>query len=546
MLIDKINKIDNSLTSFGKSISNVYGVHLNDYALSKWSNIISQISLSEDAFDYGEDPEPISDVNFYDYDGSLLYRYTREEFLNLGTLPSTPNHNTLTCLGWNWDLNRAKSYVEKYGVLNIGAVYNTNDGKTRLYITLQDSQAVTLKFNQTEINGVVIEWGDGNEETINKSGDVSISHVYQTHGQYVIGLNASCEWGYNSSAEPLFNSDITDDLDNVYFNSELTKIEFGNYITSIPIIYGCLGLECMSISSSVEHVGSITGCPKLKSINLPQQVGIFKCDLSSEIIDVYNIMSDFLVIDIGTAILDCCGLKSLCLSQDLVEFGGISMCNNLQSITIPDSVNTFINGVQYCLKLKHLIIPDSVFIFPYIYENVILEDISHLMIGYCLAAEHIYVSKNLPDNIFVELASVSIEVIDFLPANLIHFPGIFSCSKLKHIDIPDNLEVIGDVQLSEDITSASGLFGITPNKLQYIKFPKKLTLIQGGSIITFNGSVLDFSNCEAVPELSQSDALSLTNAICKILVPAGLYDEWINSTNWADYADNITAYSASN
>ena len=33
-------------------------------------------------------------VYFYDYDGTLLYTYTREEFLALSSLPANPDHST--------------------------------------------------------------------------------------------------------------------------------------------------------------------------------------------------------------------------------------------------------------------------------------------------------------------------------------------------------------------------------------------------------------------------------------------------------------------
>jgi hypothetical protein len=41
------------------------------------------------------------DVNFYDYDGTLLYSYTKEECLELEELPSNPSHNGLVAQGWN-------------------------------------------------------------------------------------------------------------------------------------------------------------------------------------------------------------------------------------------------------------------------------------------------------------------------------------------------------------------------------------------------------------------------------------------------------------
>ena len=48
------------------------------------------------------------DVNFYDYDGSLVTSYTAEEFLELSEMPANPTHEGLTAQGWNWTLEDAQ------------------------------------------------------------------------------------------------------------------------------------------------------------------------------------------------------------------------------------------------------------------------------------------------------------------------------------------------------------------------------------------------------------------------------------------------------
>ena len=78
------------------------------------------------------------DVNFIDYDGQILYSYTAQEFLNLTELPENPIHIGLTSQGWNWTLSDAKAYVTIYNKLWIGQMYITSDGKTRIYIHLDD------------------------------------------------------------------------------------------------------------------------------------------------------------------------------------------------------------------------------------------------------------------------------------------------------------------------------------------------------------------------------------------------------------------------
>ena len=48
------------------------------------------------------------DVIFIDYDGTIVYSYTAEEFANLIALPDNPTHEGLVSQGWNWTLSDAK------------------------------------------------------------------------------------------------------------------------------------------------------------------------------------------------------------------------------------------------------------------------------------------------------------------------------------------------------------------------------------------------------------------------------------------------------
>ena len=78
-------------------------------------------------------------VNFRDYDGTILHSYTKDEFLALSELPPLPTREGLICQEWNWDFADAVEYVTEYGVLEVGANYITNDGKTRVYIKIIDN-----------------------------------------------------------------------------------------------------------------------------------------------------------------------------------------------------------------------------------------------------------------------------------------------------------------------------------------------------------------------------------------------------------------------
>ena len=107
-----------------------------------------------------------NDINFYDYDGTLLYSYTKTEFLALESMPANPSRTGLTAQGWNWSLTDAKEYVTTYGKLNIGQMYITSDGKTRIYITLNSTDDFdNLYFCLLVTNTIIVNWGEGFEET---------------------------------------------------------------------------------------------------------------------------------------------------------------------------------------------------------------------------------------------------------------------------------------------------------------------------------------------------------------------------------------------
>ena len=89
----------------------------------------------------GGDPAPVkSDVNFYDYDGTLLHSYTATEAAGLTALPENPSHSGLVAQGWNYTLAQIKAEVTDHGKCDVGQMYVTTDGKTRIYCTFPEGR----------------------------------------------------------------------------------------------------------------------------------------------------------------------------------------------------------------------------------------------------------------------------------------------------------------------------------------------------------------------------------------------------------------------
>ena len=81
-------------------------------------------------------------VNFRDYDGTILYSYTVDEAAALTELPPLPEHSGLICQGWNWSLDDIKAMGR---AVEVGAMYITDDGKTRIYIHLEEGRTAPMR-----------------------------------------------------------------------------------------------------------------------------------------------------------------------------------------------------------------------------------------------------------------------------------------------------------------------------------------------------------------------------------------------------------------
>lgn len=134
-------------------------------------------------------PPEESDINFWDYDGTLLYSWTLAELATKTELPPLPSHDGLICQGWNWTLQDIKDAGRE---LDIGALYITDDGKTRLYVDVDTEtwDDFVLNYWQSTRNATTVDWGDGTTpETKNADSYVEHRHVYASSGSYVITMS---------------------------------------------------------------------------------------------------------------------------------------------------------------------------------------------------------------------------------------------------------------------------------------------------------------------------------------------------------------------
>ena len=288
------------------------------------------------------------DVNFIDYDGTILYSYTKTEFANLSAMPANPSHTGLTAQGWNWTLSDAKTYVATYGKLWIGQMYITSSGKTEIDIKLNDAGLLSPQLKIC-INGTVtVDWGDGS--TVNTITGTSLTdkiyqaHTYATTGNYTISIGVTNGSFTFYDSYILTHTNSTSSTSKRY-NTSIVAIRLGSGVTSIGTyaFSYCYSLQSVTIPSTVTSIETYTFyyCCSLQSVTIPNTVT-----------------------SIGNnAFYYCYFLQSVAIPSGVTSIGtyAFSYCYSLQSVAIPSGViNITDNMFSFCYSLQSMTIPSAV------------------------------------------------------------------------------------------------------------------------------------------------------------------------------------------
>ena len=230
----------------------------------------------------GTTPGAPGDITFYDYDGTIVTSWTLSELATKTSLPDYPSHDGLICQGWNWSLADLKTTNRK---MNVGAMYITDDGKTRIYIRLEEGRTSPM-LGICPNGTVTVDWGDGTTPDTLTGTDITTvqwtpNHAYAVPGEYIIKLTVDGTMGFygesasNSGGAILRYSSSVDNRNNVY-QSSVQKIEIGNGATSIGshAFDDCYSLTSITIPNSVTSIGShaFYECYSLASITIPNSV----------------------------------------------------------------------------------------------------------------------------------------------------------------------------------------------------------------------------------------------------------------------------------
>ena len=288
----------------------------------------------------------MKDVNFYDYDGTLVASYTLAEAQALTALPDGPTHDGLTFQGWNWSLEKIHALTRP---MNVGAMYITDDGATRLHIRIATvgRMTVPLYISQTVANGVSIDWGDGSmAETLAGTGNVNTSHAYAEPGDYTISLmpQDGCKLSFGNGSSSYCVMGPTGNNGKVYCNM-LQEVYIGKNVTPIVTyaFQNCYSLASITIPDGVTAIGAdvFQNCYSLASITIPDSVKYIE----------------------GYVFQNCYSLASITIPGSVTSIEGYAFnsCFSLASITIPGSVTSISSrAFEGCFSLASITIPGSV------------------------------------------------------------------------------------------------------------------------------------------------------------------------------------------
>ena len=314
------------------------------------------------------------DITFYDYDGTIVTSWTLAELATKTALPDYPSHEGLTCQGWNWSLADLKTTNRK---MNVGAMYITDDGKTRIYIRLEEGRTSPM-LGVCPNGTVTVDWGDGTTpDTLTGTSTTTVkwtpNHAYAVPGEYVIKLTVDGTMGFYGDLDSIVGGAILlyssgyDDRNYVYRNS-VQKIEIGNGVTSIGLaaFIMCYSLASITIPNSVTSIGEYAFylCSSLSSVTIPNGVTSIGGYAFAECSSLVSITMPNSVTSIGdSAFSECYHLSSITIPNSVTSIGksAFSECYHLSSITIPDGVTSIEHHMfNTCRSLSSITIPNGV------------------------------------------------------------------------------------------------------------------------------------------------------------------------------------------
>lgn len=286
---------NNNLTDFLTDVADAIREKKGTTGKINPQDFSSEIKSIESGEGEAVESKEYKDVNFFDYDGTVLYSYTWAEAEALTELPPLPNRKSegLICEGWNYTLEELK---EQEGRANIGALYKTDDDSVRLEIVIpsMDRTEVPLYYyHQNSGETSEIDWGDGTEKEQHSTTPINTTHKYTTIGKFTIKIKnltnrSKIELGGTSTGQSVIGNSTDSNVvyrnmlkrailgSNVYLASNAFKSSYSLKYVLAPstvaltstIFLDCSSLQYINVTKSSNTVSAFHSCYVLKSVSL--------------------------------------------------------------------------------------------------------------------------------------------------------------------------------------------------------------------------------------------------------------------------------------
>ena len=286
------------------------------------------------------------DVNFYDYDGTLLYSYTLEEAQALTELPSIPDwHEYLIPDVWTYSLEDVTTLTQR---ADIGALYNTVDDAVYIGINIIDMLNATIVLNFSGTN-VVADWGDN---TAKEAISTGASHTYSAVGKYVIKLTGVTQLGGGTNSTQILSGDGRRTMTFLFSGSSAGLSAYG--------LYSCVSLEYASIRNvRWDARYGYRECRRLRFVVFPKAeilYGLFYDCNSVELICTQK-ANNYIH---GEALRYCRNLKRFAKPDYMLADGGYHFfeCTTIGSVDIRGDCPTMV--VYQCYAARRITIHDGV------------------------------------------------------------------------------------------------------------------------------------------------------------------------------------------
>ena len=323
----------------------------------------------------GGGSEPAKQINFIDYDGTILHSYTAAEFSSVTELPANPSHEGLVAQGWNWTKAEIDAQLTAMpgGDVWVGQMYITESGATEIDVTF-DNPDYLSPYLVIYPNGTLsVDWGDGSAtDTItgtSLSSGCYQQHVYPATGSYTIKISLESGEGFrfsgSSSVPGILRTEANNTTKRRHYASCITAIRGGGGLLAVhdSAFYYCSFLQSVTIPSGVS-IGSNTFayCSSLQSVTIPS--GVTSINMFAYCSSLQSVAIPSGVTIIGSSAFNyCSALRGVTIPSDVTSIGNsaFNSCSVLRDVTIPSGVTSIVSSAFYsCSSLQSVTIPSGV------------------------------------------------------------------------------------------------------------------------------------------------------------------------------------------